>query len=58
MKEKIEGTNLYFFFKKTYNDTTAHKLSQMVLFKNKYNVNYSDDQEEFLKQALFTRKKH
>ena len=61
MKEKIESTNLYFFFKmKGYSDTTASKMSQMLIFKHKYHgMNYSKEQENMLQQAIsFTRKKH
>lgn len=54
-KDKIQCTNLFFFFKnkKGFNDNTAKNLSQMVIYKQKYNgLKYSDEQETMLIEAL------
>ena len=54
-KDKIQCTNLFFFFKnkKGFNDTRAESLAQMVIYKQKYNgLKYSDEQETILVDAL------
>ncbi len=54
-KDKIQCTNLFFFFKnkKGFTDNIAETLSQMVLYKQKYNgLKYSKDQENILTEAL------
>jgi len=54
-KDKIQCTNLFFFFKnkKGFKDTTAESLAQMVIYKQKYNgLKYSDEQETILVDAL------
>lgn len=54
-KDKIECTNLFFFFKnkKGFKDTIAENLAQMVIYKQKYNgLKYSDEQENMLVKAL------
>ena len=54
-KDKIQCTNLFFFFKnkKGFKNTTAESLAQMVIYKQKYNgLKYSDEQETILIEAL------
>ena len=54
-KDKIQYTNLFFFFKnkKGFKDVMAETLAQMVIYKQKYNgLKYSDEQEEVLREAL------
>ena len=54
-KDKIQCTNLFFFFKnkKGFKDTTAESLAQMVIYKQKFNgLKYSDEQETILIKAL------
>jgi hypothetical protein len=53
VKERIQGTNLYGTFKqKGYSDTIASKMAQMILFKQKYHLSYSKEQEEMLRRGL------
>jgi len=53
-QDKIQCTTLFFFFKrKGVKDRIAEMLSHMILFKQKYHIKYSDEQEDQLK--LFTR---
>ena len=53
IKERIQGTNLYGTFKqKGYSDATASKMAQMILFKQKYHLSYSKEQEEMLGRGL------
>lgn len=54
-KEKLQCTNLFFFFKnkKGFKDQIAETLAQMVIFKQKYGgLKYSEEQETILQQAL------
>jgi predicted adenine nucleotide alpha hydrolase (AANH) superfamily ATPase len=54
-KDKIQCTNLFFFFKnkKGFKENMAEILSQMVIYKQKYNgLKYSDEQETILQDAL------
>lgn len=54
-KDKIQYTNLFFFFKnkKGFTDKIANILSQMVIFKQKYHgLKYSEEQEITLQEAL------
>lgn len=54
-KDKIQCTNLFFFFKtkKGFKENMADILSQMVIYKQKYNgLKYSDEQESVLQEAL------
>ena len=54
-KDKIQYTNLFFFFKnkKGFKDDMAETLAQMVIYKQKYSgLKYSDEQEEVLREAL------
>lgn len=52
-KEKIQCTQLYFFFvKKGYSARVASSIAQMYVYKEKYNVFYSEDQEREIKKAL------
>jgi hypothetical protein len=54
-KDKIQCTNLFFFFKnkKGFNDIKSESLAQMVIYKQKYNgLKYSDEQETMLIEAL------
>jgi predicted adenine nucleotide alpha hydrolase (AANH) superfamily ATPase len=54
-KDKIQYTNLFFFFKnkKGFKDNMAESLAQMVIYKQKYQgMKYSDEQETILTEAL------
>lgn len=54
-KDKIQCTNLFFFFKnkKGFKDNMAAILAQMVIYKQKYSgLKYSDEQESILQNAL------
>ena len=54
-KDKIQCINLFFFFKnkKGFNHVIAENLSQMVIYKQKFNgLKYSDEQETMLIEAL------
>lgn len=54
-KDKIQCTNLFFFFKnkKGFKENMAEIFSQMVIYKQKYNgLKYSDEQETMLQDAL------
>ncbi len=53
--EKIECTNLFFFFKnkKGFKENVAEILAQMVIYKSKYTgLQYSHEQESILQKAL------
>ena len=54
-KEKIQCTNLFFFFKnkKGFKENMAEIFAQMVIYKQKYSgLKYSEEQENILSQAL------
>jgi predicted adenine nucleotide alpha hydrolase (AANH) superfamily ATPase len=54
-KDKIQCTNLFFFFKnkKGFKENIAEILAEMVIYKQKYNgLKYSDEQEAMLLEAL------
>jgi len=52
-QDKIKCTTLFFFFKtKGFKENIAEILVHMVLFKQKYNIKYSEEQEDRLKEAL------
>ena len=52
-KEKIQCTQLYFFFvKKGYSNRVASSIAQMIIYKEKLNVSYSEEQEFEIKKAL------
>lgn len=56
-KDKIQCTNLYFFFTLTkgLKDNIAEIMSQMIIYKQKYaNLKYSNEQEKFLQESLKT----
>ena len=56
-QDKIQCVTLFFFFKKKgIKDSIAEILSHMILFKQKYHIKYSDEQEDQL--TLFTRQQH
>lgn len=57
-KDKVECMNLFIFLKKTYKEHIAEMLAHMILFKQKYGVIYSFDQENLIKDALITWQKH
>lgn len=54
-KDKIQYTNLFFFFKnkKGFKENMAETLAQMVIYKQKYTgLKYSDEQETLLMNSL------
>jgi hypothetical protein len=51
-QERIQSTNLFFFFKKKYAEKVALTLAIMTIFKQKYHgLQYSEDQESLLLKA-------
>ena len=62
ISDKIQYTNFYFFFKKKgYSDRISETMSSMILYKQKYKISYTVEQEYTLQKSLcilFTRKKH
>ena len=51
-QDRIQSTNLFFFFKKRYAEKVASSLAIMTIFKQKYHgLQYSEDQEELLLKA-------
>ena len=51
-QERIQSTNLFFFFKKRYVEKIASTLAIMTIFKQKYHgLQYSEDQEQLLSKA-------
>lgn len=55
-QDKIKCTALYTFFKKKYSESNSQIMAQMIMYKQKYKVNYSAEQEELLTKALLIRK--
>ena len=52
-QDKIKCTTLFVFFKsKKFKENIAEILAHMVLFKQKYNIKYSEEQEAKIKEAL------
>jgi len=52
-KEKILCTQLYFFLvKKGYSNRVASSIAHMYVYKEKYHVSYSEEQEREIKKAL------
>ncbi len=54
-KDKIQCTNLFFFFKnkKGFKENMAEVLAQMAIYKQKNSgLRYSDEQEALLQEAL------
>ena len=52
-QDKIKCTTLFFFFKnKGFKENIAEILAHMTVFKQMYNLKYSDEQEAILKEAL------
>jgi hypothetical protein len=54
-KDKIQCTNLFFFFKnkKGFKENMAETLAQMVIYKQKNSgLRYSNEQEALLQEAL------
>jgi len=52
-KEKIQCTQLYFFLvKKGYSNRVASSIAHMYVYKEKYHVSYSEEQEREIKKAL------
>ena len=53
--DKMKSTNLFFFLcnKKGFSKKSAEILSQMIVFKEKYNdLQYSEEQEQFIANSL------
>jgi hypothetical protein len=55
-QDKIKCTALYIFFRKKYSESNSQIMSQMIMYKQKYKVNYSEEQEDILSKALLTGK--
>jgi len=51
-QDRIQSTNLFFYFKKRYAEKVASSLAIMTIFKQKYHgLQYSEDQEALLSMA-------
>ena len=62
-QDKIQCINLFFFFKnKGFKENISEIFAHMVLFKQKYGLQYSIEQEDQLREALkptlFAGEKH
>jgi hypothetical protein len=56
-QDKIQYTHLFLFFKENgFIENIAEIYTYMILFKQKYGITYSEEQEEQIKQVLLTRK--
>lgn len=51
-QDKMQCTTLYFFFKRKYKENIAEILANMVVFKQKYHIMYSPEQEKIIKESL------
>ena len=56
-RDKIEYADLYIYIKQFHTDVIADIMTQMIIYKRKYHLKYSEEQEQKI-AALFTRQKH
>jgi hypothetical protein len=56
-RDKIEYTDLHLYIKQFHTDVIADIMTQMIIYKRKYHLKYSEEQEQKI-AALFTRQKH
>ena len=56
-RDKTEYTDLHLYIKQFHTDVIADIMTQMIIYKRKYHLKYSEEQEQKI-AALFTRQKH
>ena len=56
-RDKTEYAGLYIYIKQFHTDVIADIMTQMIIYKRKYHLKYSEEQEQKI-AALFTRQKH
>ena len=56
-RDKAEYADLYIYIKQFHTDIIADIMTQMIIYKRKYHLKYSEEQEQKI-AALFTRQKH
>ena len=56
-RDKTEYADLYIYIKQFHTDVIAEIMTQMIIYKRKYHLKYSEEQEQKI-AALFTRQKH
>ena len=56
-RDKTEYIDLYLYIKQFHTDVIADIMTQMIIYKRKYHLKYSEEQEQKI-AALFTRQKH
>jgi hypothetical protein len=56
-RDKTEYADLHLYIKQFHTDVIADIMTQMIIYKRKYHLKYSEEQEQKI-AALFTRQKH
>jgi len=56
-RDKTEYADLHMYIKQFHTDVIADIMTQMIIYKRKYHLKYSEEQEQKI-AALFTRQKH
>jgi hypothetical protein len=56
-RDKMDCTDYYMYIKMIHGEIIAEIISQMIIYKRKYNLKYSEEQEAKI-AMLFTRQKH
>jgi len=56
-RDKTEYADLHLYIKQFHTDIIADIMTQMIIYKRKYHLKYSEEQEQKI-AALFTRQKH
>ena len=56
-RDKTEYADSYIYIKQFHTDVIADIMTQMIIYKRKYHLKYSEEQEQKI-AALFTRQKH
>jgi hypothetical protein len=56
-RDKAEYADLHLYIKQFHTDIIADIMTQMIIYKRKYHLKYSEEQEQKI-AALFTRQKH
>ena len=56
-RDKAEYADLHIYIKQFHTDVIADIMTQMIIYKRKYHLKYSEEQEQKI-AALFTRQKH
>jgi hypothetical protein len=56
-RDKTEYADLHLYITQFHTDVIADIMTQMIIYKRKYHLKYSEEQEQKI-AALFTRQKH